>query len=120
MPNRQLTKEELERLFTPLIDDVRAKLQQLSAGDEALTWALRRKLAKELTYDERGKPMRRKLLKAQIFARQHGNCAACHSPLPPKGSVLDRHEAMTGYTLENTQLLCPACDTQKQEARRYT
>lgn len=120
MANRQLTKQELDELFAPLVGEVRSKLQRLSAGNEALMWALRRKLAKELSYDERGKPMQRKLLKAHLLARQHGNCASCHDPLPSKGAVLDRHEAMKGYTPENTQLLCPACDTQQQESRRYS
>src|SRR5436305_9062600 len=118
MANRHLTPSEIEAVFAPLLSSVRDRLQQLSAGDPELMWALRRKLAKELSYDERGKPMQRKLLKAHLLARQHGNCASCHDPLPSKGAVLDRHEAMKGYTPENTQLLCPACDTQQQESRR--
>lgn len=51
MPNRHLTDGERASLFTPLIAEVRARLEVLSKGDRALFWALRRKLAKELTYD---------------------------------------------------------------------
>jgi len=37
--------------------EVRQRLADLSGDDENLLWALRRKLFKELTYDERGKPI---------------------------------------------------------------
>ena len=65
MPNRRMTYDELDALFAPLLADARARLERLSASDPDLLWALRRKLAKELTYDERGKPMYRKQLKVQ-------------------------------------------------------
>ena len=120
MPNRQLTQAELEALFTPLLGSVRERLQQLSRGDGELMWALRRKLAKELSYDERGKPMQRKLLKAQKRGEQHNRCARCTNDLPEKNAVLDRIEAMKGYTRENTRLLCPTCDIRIQEERGYS
>jgi hypothetical protein len=64
MGNRQLTPEERERLFAPLIRGVRERLDELSGGDPELRFALNRKLFKDLSYDERGKPMERKALKA--------------------------------------------------------
>ena len=120
MANRQLTPSEIEVLFAPLLSNVRERLQQLSGGDSELLWALRRKLAKELSYDERGKPMHRKLLKAQKRGEQQDRCARCASELPEKNAVLDRIEAMKGYTRENTRLLCPACDVAVQEERGYS
>ena len=117
--NRQLTQEELATLFQPLFEDVKGRLSALSRGDAALLWALRRKLAKELSYEERGKPTERKLVKAQKRGEQGGKCAGCQEPLPEKGAVLDRLEAMKGYTLENTRLLCPSCDRAVQEERGY-
>jgi UTP:GlnB (protein PII) uridylyltransferase len=119
MPNRQLTKNELDSVFAPLLSDVRARLQTISNGDDELLFALRRKLAKELSYDERGKPMQRKLLKARLRAEQDGLCAHCREALPEKNAVLDRVEAMRGYTPQNTRLLCPACDIAQQEERGY-
>jgi ribosomal protein L44E len=119
MGNRQLTPSELEGLFAPLLSGVRERLQHLSGEDAELLWALRRKLAKELSYDERGKPMHRKLLKAQKRGEQHGRCARCSDELPEKNAVLDRVEAMKGYTPENTRLLCPSCDAAIQEERGY-
>jgi hypothetical protein len=119
MPNRQLTDAERKALFSPLIADVRSRLTDLSAGDDALHWALRRKLAKELMYDERGKPMHRVILKAQKRVEQSNSCAICRGALPEPGAVLDRLEAMKGYTMENTRLLCPACDTKEQQRRGY-
>ena len=98
---------------------VRESLQQLSSGDAELLWALRRKLTKGLSYDERGKPMHRKVLKAQKRGEQRNLCARCSSELPEKNAVLDRIEAMKGYTRENTRLLCPACDVAVQEERGY-
>ncbi len=83
-------------------------------------YALRRKLYKELSYDERGKPMHRRALKAKKRAMQNSLCALCADLLPEKDVVLDRFEAKNGYTMVNTQLICRACDTVKQERLRFT
>ena len=109
MPNRQLTPEELNKLFAPLIDEVRTKLLTLSDGDVDLHWALRRKLARTLSYDERSTPMQRRNLKARKRQEQGGKCAVCSSELPATYGVLDRFEAMKGYTVENTRLICRPC-----------
>src|SRR5271157_2566655 len=102
MPNRTLTDDERKRLFEPLVNDIRTRLKDLSKGDNDLMWALRRKLTKELGYDERSKPMHRKILKLKKLASQKGRCFVCKEELPEKNSVLDRIEAMRGYTEENT------------------
>ncbi len=49
----------------------------MSHGDPELLFAYRRKLFKELTYDERSKPSVRRRLKAIKRAEQHGLCAVC-------------------------------------------
>jgi hypothetical protein len=116
-----LTDEERNRLFLPLIENVRTRLTELSKGDKELMWALRRKLTKELGYDERSKPMQRKMLKLKKLASQKGLCAipTCRKELPERNSVLDRLEAMGGYTLENTRLICHECNLRIQEERGY-
>jgi ribosomal protein L44E len=119
LPNRQLSQEELEKLFAPLVAEVRKRLAELSDGDEDLLWALRRKLSKELTYDERGKPMQRRKLKELKRAEQDNKCARCRTSLPAKYVVLDRTEAMRGYTPDNTRLLCQECDVKVQVERGY-
>lgn len=119
MPNRNLGTAELRDLFAPLFADVRSKLDAASGGDEQLLWALRRKLSKELSYLERGKPMERKALKLAKRVEQHGLCAICGQPLPEQGAVLDRKEAMAGYTLENTRLVHHECDRQVQAERGF-
>ena len=119
MPNRQLTSEEQQQLFAPLIAEVRSKLVYLTDGDKELHWALRRKLAKTLTYDERSGPNERRKLKTQKRKEQGGLCPACQGMLPVKYAVLDRYEAMKGYTAENTRLICAQCDTKIQEQRGY-
>ena len=119
MPNRQLTREELDHIASPLLDQVRELLDAHSDGDSALLWALRRKLAKELIYDERGRPAHRVALKRRKRLEQRDLCATCSNPLPAKGSVLDRIEAMGGYTPENTRVLCPTCDAAIQHERGY-
>jgi len=120
MPTRNLTEEEINTLFQPLVKVVRQKLHKLSKGDASLFWALRRKLAKELTYDERGKPMQRRQLKQVKCAEQKGKCANCGRQLPQSYTVLDRLEAMKGYTQKNTRLICQECDQKIQEERGYT
>jgi len=119
MPNRQLTKDELNDLFYPLHEEVKVKLEELGGGDAELHWALRRKLWKELSYDERGKPAYRAQLKRLKRDEQDGLCPECHGSLPDKYAVLDRIKAMDGYTEENTRLLCPDCDRAIQAERRY-
>ena len=64
MANRQLTPEELKHA-NALLDEIRIRLETLSAGDKNLLFAYRRKIFKELTYDERSKPMARRKLKEQ-------------------------------------------------------
>ena len=63
MPNRTLSPDELLNV-NAVLDEVRARLKSLSGDDSALLTAYRRKIYKELTYDERGKPTHRKTLKA--------------------------------------------------------
>lgn len=119
VPNRQLSPSERESLFGPLIAEVRSRLLALSGGDDDLHWALRRKLAKELSYDERSKPMQRRALKVRKRRDQNDLCPACGELLPATGAVLDRLQAMAGYTAENTRLICQTCDTRVQGERRY-
>ena len=119
MPNRQLTNIELDTLFRPLMAEVRARLETMSGGNKELHWALRRKLAKELNYEERSRPGDRRTLKAYKRGEQKGKCAVCETILPEKYAVLDRLEAMLGYTKENTRLICSACDIKVQEERGY-
>jgi len=119
MPNRRLSGDEIVLIFRPLIDQVRAKLKNEAAADEELHWALRRKLAKELIYDERGNPAHRKKLKKLKRNEQNGLCAICEEPLPEKRAELDRFEAMVGYTFENTRLVCHACHVDDQKRKGY-
>ncbi len=119
LANRQLTAEELKNIYSPLIVKLRKQILKLSKGDEALVWALRRKLFKELMYDERGKPMQRRKLKGIKRKEQNNKCANCGKKLPEKYTVLDRIEAMKGYTQVNTRLLCPKCDSIIQQQRGY-
>lgn len=118
MANRRLSATELEQA-NAILELVRAQLDSVSGGEDALRWALRRKLYKELTYDERGKPMHRRRLKKLKREQQRGLCAICAQPLPDKYVVLDRTEAMGGYTDANTRLLCTGCDTAVQRKRGY-
>jgi hypothetical protein len=116
MSNRRLTAEELKQA-NALLEMIRAKLRQLAPSDEDLHFAYRRKVYKELIYDERGKPMVRRRLKAMKRREQGERCAACGGPLPEKYCVLDRFVASAGYTPENTQLICQPCDARIQAAR---
>ena len=119
MSNRQLTPAELE-IVRPFLDRVRAEIESLSGGDVELQFAIRRKIYKELTYDERGKPMHRRALKMKKWMQQKGLCALCGGELPEKYAVLDRFEAIRGYTVENTRLICQSCDTKHQELKGYS
>ncbi len=119
MPNRQLTAEELAKANL-LLDSIRAELGALSGGDRELLFAYRRKIAKQLTYDERSSPMARRALKIVMRERQKGLCAACSTPLPESYNALDRFNAIDGYIETNVQLICEPCDRDKQRSRNYT
>lgn len=118
MANRVLDSDELA-LADRLLREVRAKLEKLSGGDPEMLFAYRRKIAKELGYDERSKPSVRKKLKAQKRVEQNGRCALCNEALPDAYNVLDRYVASAGYTKENTRLICQRCDTKTQASRGY-
>jgi hypothetical protein len=119
MPNRNLTSDELAKANT-LLTEIRARLRELAGDDNTLLFAYRRKIAKELGYDERGKPGDRNKLKARKFGEQGGKCTHCGETLPEKYTVLDRRHAADGYTPENTELIHSECDRQRQAAKGYT
>ena len=118
MPNYNLNPLELKKANT-LLGRVRKSILDYSNGDLDLEFALRRKIYKELTYDERGKPSLRKKLKVKKRLYQNNLCTSCKQILPLKYAVLDRLNAKDGYTEGNTNLICPDCDTKIQQSRSY-
>lgn len=118
MANRNLNPDEL-KVANALLKDIRERLIVLSAGDPFLLFAYRRKVVKELGYDERSKPGARGKLKALKWGEQQGKCAECGKVLPLKYSELDRSNAVDGYTLENTELVHAECHQKRQEAKGY-
>lgn len=119
MANPRLTLDQLD-LARTLLDEVRARLVDLSNGDKELLFVYRRKVYKELVHDERSKPMVRRRLKQLKMKEQEGLCPLCKEPLPERGAVLDRTQAVDGYTPENTRLIHSACDVAHQAAKGYT
>lgn len=63
--------------------------------------------------------MHRRGLKRRKYAAQDGRCASCGEALPEMDAVLDRFEAMDGYTNENTRVLCRPCDLRIQRERGF-
>jgi RNase P subunit RPR2 len=118
MPNRKLSPDELQQA-NALLTETRAKLDLLAAGERELLFAFRRKVYKELMYDERDKPMVRRKLKALMRSRQGGICPQCSEPLPSTHSVLDRFSAVDGYVETNVRLICQPCDQKVQIQRGY-
>jgi hypothetical protein len=119
MPNRNLDSAEL-KFANDLLADIRKRLDSLADGDPLLLFAYRRKVAKELGYDERGKPGHRGKLKALKWGQQGGKCAECKLEMPLAYSELDRKNAADGYTAENTDLVHAKCHQARQAAKRYT
>ncbi len=119
MPNRNLSTAEL-KLANELLSDIRVRLSSLAGGDPLLLFAFRRKIAKELGYDERSKPRARSRLKTLKLVEQNGRCPECADPLPLKYSELDRKNAADGYTPDNTELVHAKCHQARQAAKRYS
>jgi hypothetical protein len=118
MANRRLTNDEVVKA-NELLTLIRRKLDEASAGDRELRFALNRKLYKELSYDERSKPMVRRKLKREKWEAQGHKCAECGKPMELAYSVLDRRNAVDGYTAENTRLVHADCDYKGQAAKGY-
>jgi hypothetical protein len=118
LPNPRLTPEQLTRA-NELLSKIRADLVALSKADPLLLFAYRRKIAKELTYDERGSPMHRRALKRRKWVEQGGTCPLCLKDLPQTYTVLDRYEAVPGYIDSNVRLVHQDCDRQTQTERGY-
>lgn len=118
MPNPRLNETQLKQAHK-LLARIRKDINSLAHKNAELIFAFRRKIYKELMYDERSKPMERKKLKDKMWKKQKGICPLCKQELPEKGAVLDRREAIKGYNEENVRLICPACDTKIQEERSY-
>ncbi len=114
-----LNADELKRA-NELLKDIRERLTNLAVGDPLLLFAYRRKVIKELGYDERGKPLARAKLKALKWGQQNGKCAHCSKDMPLKYSELDRKNAADGYTPENTELVHAKCHQERQAAKGYT
>jgi hypothetical protein len=119
MPNPRLTPEQLE-VAHGILAEVRGRIDAASSGNADLRFAIRRKIQKELMHDERGTPAHRNKIKALKRSEQENICPLCQESLPEKGAVLDRAEAVRGYTVENTRLIHQQCDLAVQAARGYS
>lgn len=115
MPNRNLTADELAEA-NKLLGDIRSRPEALAADDPLLLFANRKKVIKELGYDERGKPGMRSKLKALKW----GKCVHCGKDMPLPYLELDRRNAAHGYTVENTELVHAKCHQERQAAKGYT
>jgi hypothetical protein len=118
MPNRNLTSDELKNA-NDLLVEIRNRLVTLAGGDPLLLFAYRRKVVKELSYDERSKPGVRAKLKAMKWGLQNGRCAECGGEMRLKYSELDRRNASDGYTNENTELVHAKCHQERQVTKKY-
>ncbi len=118
MSNPQLNKIQISKA-KKLLEVIRKEIEKLANNDIKLVFAFRRKIYKELTYDERGTPMERKKLKDLLRKKQNGFCFECKNVLPKKGTVLDRIKAVKRYNEKNVNLICPDCDKKIQEKRNY-
>jgi hypothetical protein len=116
--NRTLNEPELA-LAREVLAEIRARIAGIAGEDEGLRFALNRKIYKELTYDERGKPNARQSLKARTVKAQAGKCANCAEPLPETDTVLDRLVAAKGDVEGNVRVLCRPCDLAIQRERGF-
>ena len=119
MAGPQLSDDQRKTLFAPLFKRVVADLERASGGDPRILWALRRKLAKELTYLERSTPQKRNILKALKWAAQKGKCTICRKAMPLKNSELDRKDTFLGYVENNVRLVHHECHIADQVKKRY-
>ena len=119
MPNPQLNKAQIKQAHN-LLDKIRKETKTLTGNDPELIFAFRRKIYKELMYDERGKPTERKKLKDTMLKKQKGMCPICKKELPETGADLDRiHGAIRGYTEQNVRLIHSTCHREDQKKKGF-
>jgi len=120
MANPKLNETQLKQV-NKLLDKIRKEINSLSKKNPNLVFAFRRKIYKQLMYDERGTPMERRKLKEKMREIQKGKCAFCNRPLPKKGAELHRTGgAIYGYTEKNVVLICHACHIKEQKKKEYS
>lgn len=118
MPNISLDSDEL-LLANKLLKLTRQRIDRLAGGDPARRFAFRRKVWKELMYDERSKPMVRRRLKKLMWEKQKHLCAICKKRMPLAYSELDRKRAADGYVEANVRLVHAKCHHGDQARKRY-
>lgn len=118
MANPQLNQTQLSKV-KKLLNKIRKEINKLANNNPELIFAFRRKIYKELSYDERSKPIKRRKLKEKMWKKQKGLCFECKKKLSKNGGILDRLKAIDGYIEKNVRLICPRCDRRIQEKRSY-
>ncbi len=120
MASRRMTTEEL-MVARDILDQARQRITEAGKGDPVFTFALRRYVYKQLSYDERGTPAQRTKLKLQKLIEQEGKCAYAKCPVPNRKITkadepeLDRIDPVKGYTSENTVLMHHRCHRESQD-----
>jgi hypothetical protein len=110
----QLTDEQRARAVE-ILENTRQAIANEAGGDPLLEFAMRRYIYVRLSYDERGKPMQRRKLKAKLFDLQQGRCPLCGESIVTLGETeLHRAEASAGYSEENVSLVHHACHRKQQ------
>jgi len=117
--HRKLTDSERQSA-KELLDEIRSKLDVLANSDKDLLFALRRKIFKELSYDERDKPSARKAIKKKKWIEQERKCADCGEPMQFKYSHADRIHAPAGYNMDNIRLVHSECHHKSQSEKDYS
>ena len=116
MPSRRLTKDEALKADA-LLASVKAMVTEAAGGDPVLLFGLRRRLFARLMVWERGTSGDRRRLQTLKWRAQNGRCAICGKPMKQKGAELDRTDALSGYTVENTRLVHHTCHRKDQEPK---
>jgi hypothetical protein len=115
---RRLT--DVERIEAhKIVQTIQLLIEDLTHGDKAAAFAMRRYVYTRLMHNERGTPMFRRNLKRKKMISQNGLCAECNEVLPIRDSELDRFVAIDGYTEQNTRLIHHACHRKSQEKRNF-
>lgn len=118
MANYRLNTDELATA-RELLNDIRQQLTALANGSDDLLFAFRRKIYKELSYDERLSPAKRKRLKKRKWHAQDGDCPLCGNKLKKYTGELDRFKAKDSYTEANTRLVHHACHVKDQRKKGF-
>jgi len=119
MANPRLTESERMKADS-LVREIEKRIHLLSKGVQRRKFAYRRRVTRLLIQIEKGTPAQRGKLRAKLREKQHDLCAVTPTHRLKSEVELHRLDAIRGYTIKNTRLVCRACHRKFHASHKFS